>query len=146
MQSIIDRIVENLKKELAEFFSEIPSIEAVEEFSWTKLKRVAVTLTEAYAREIDNALYEDRSGRRAAGLAVERRGNRRTILTDIGEISYERTYYAQRDGLSADKRQDLAEADRRSEGRFLFERKQDRYGGKDLTADRYECCAALQGK
>ena len=98
MQSIIDRIVENLKKELAEFFSEIPSIEAVEEFSWTKLKRVAVTLTEAYAREIDNALYEDRSGRRAAGLAVERRGNRRTILTDIGEISYERTYYAQRDG------------------------------------------------
>ena len=98
MQSIIDRIVENLKKELAEFFSEIPSIEAVEEFSWTRLKRVAVTLTEAYAREIDNALYEDRSGRRAAGLAVERRGNRRTILTDIGEISYERTYYAQRDG------------------------------------------------
>ena len=98
MQSIIDRIVENLKKELEEFFSEIPSIEAVEEFSWTKLKRVAVTLTEAYAREIDNALYEDRSGRRAAGLAVERRGNRRTILTDIGEISYERTYYAQRDG------------------------------------------------
>ena len=98
MQSIIDGIVENLKKELTEFFSGIPSIEAVEEFSWTKLKRVAATLTEAYAREIDNALYEDREGRRAAGLAVERRGNRRTILTDIGEISYERTYYAQKDG------------------------------------------------
>ena len=98
MQSIIDRIVENLKKELADFFSEIPSIEAVEEFSWSKLKRVAVELTEAYASEIDNALYKDRSGRRAAGLSVERRGNRRTILTDIGEISYERTYYTQRDG------------------------------------------------
>ncbi len=63
MQSIIDRIVENLKKELAEFFSEIPSIEAVEEFSWTKLKRVAVTLTEAYAED-DGSL----------------RGNHRVIL------------------------------------------------------------------
>lgn len=98
MQSIIDRIVEKLKKEFIDFFSGVPSIEDVEEFSWTKLKQTAATLTEAYAREIDQALYEDRSGRRAAGLAVERRGNHRTILTDIGEISYERTYYAMRDG------------------------------------------------
>ena len=98
MQSIIDNTLENLKQECTKFFSGIPSIAEVEEFTWTKLKRVAAELTEAYAREADKALYEDRAGRRAAGLVVERRGNRRTILTDIGEISYERTYYAQRDG------------------------------------------------
>ena len=98
MQSIIDRIVDNLKQEITNFFSGIPSIEDVEAFSWTKLKKAAAELTEAYAREIDAALYEDRAGRKAAGLSVERRGNRRTILTDIGEISYERTYYAMRDG------------------------------------------------
>ena len=98
MQSIIDRIVENLKQEITDFFSGVPSIEDVEAFSWTKLKKAAAELTEAYAREIDAALYEDRAGRKAAGLSVERRGNRRTILTDIGEISYERTYYAMRDG------------------------------------------------
>ncbi|MBR6860742.1 MAG: ISLre2 family transposase [Acidaminococcaceae bacterium] len=98
MQSIIDRIVENLKQEITDFFSGVPSIEDVEAFSWTKLKKAAAELTEAYAREIDTALYEDRAGRKEAGLSVERRGNRRTILTDIGEISYERTYYAMRDG------------------------------------------------
>ena len=98
MQSIIARVVENLKEEFTELFNGIPSIEDVEEFSWTKLKHAAAELTEAYAREIDTALYEDRAGRKAAGMSVERRGNRRTILTDIGEISYERTYYALKDG------------------------------------------------
>ena len=98
MQSIIDRIIENLKQEITSFFSRIPSIEEVEEFSWTKLKGAAAELTAAYAREIDQALYEDRTGRKEAGLVVERRGNGRTIVTDIGEISYERTYYALKDG------------------------------------------------
>lgn len=98
MQSIIDRIIENLKQEITSFFSRIPSIEEVEEFSWTKLKGAAAELTAAYAREIDQALYEDRAGRKEVGLAVERRGNGRTILTDFGEINYERTYYALKDG------------------------------------------------
>lgn len=98
MQSIIDGVIEKLKSEFAVFFSGKPSIDAVEEFSWEKLKRVAAELTEAYAEETDQALYEDRAGRKAVGMSVERRGNRRTILTDIGEISYERTYYALKDG------------------------------------------------
>lgn len=98
MRSIIDITVENLKQDLMNFFSRSPRIEEVEEFSWSRLKQVAVKLTEAYAEEIDIALYEDKAGRKAAGLAVERKGNKRTLLTDIGEISYKRTYYAQRDG------------------------------------------------
>ena len=98
MQSIIDIIIENLKQEIVRFFSQTPSIEDIEEFSWSRLKQVAVKLAEAYAEEIDTALYNDRAGRKAAGLAVERKANRRTILTDIGEITYKRTYYAKSDG------------------------------------------------
>ena len=68
MQSIIDRIVENLKQEITDFFSGVPSIEDVEAFSWTKLKKAAAELTEAYAREIETALYEDRAGRKEVHL------------------------------------------------------------------------------
>ena len=98
MQSIIDRVTENLKAEFIELFNGIPSIEEVEEFSWSKLKRAAAELTEAYAQEMDQSLYKDRAGRKAAGLVVERRGDRRAIETDIGEIAYKRTYYSLKDG------------------------------------------------
>ena len=98
MESIIDRAVEKLKQELESFFRERPRIEEVEAFSWKKLKKVAAELTESYAREIDKAVYADRAGRKAAGMSVERRRDRRVILTSIGEINYERTYYALKDG------------------------------------------------
>ena len=61
MQSIIDRVTENLKAEFIELFNGIPSIEEVEEFSWSKLKRAAAELTEAYAQEMDPGRAE--SGR-----------------------------------------------------------------------------------
>ncbi len=76
MQSIIDNTLENLKKECTKFFSGIPSIAEVEEFTWTKLKRVAAELTEAYAREADKALYEDRAGRRGWSWNVGETGVR----------------------------------------------------------------------
>lgn len=98
MKSIITSVVEQLKEEFTELFRGTPSIEDVEEFSWTRLKQVAVELTEAYAKEIDQVLHNDKAGRRSAGLVVERLGNNRSILTDIGEISYDRTYYALRNG------------------------------------------------
>ncbi len=98
MQSIIDKVLESLKQEFEEFFAGVPKLEDVEAFSWEKLKHAAVELTVAYAEEIDKALYKDKSGRKAAGMSVERRGNTRTILTDIGEIRYNRTYYTLKDG------------------------------------------------
>lgn len=98
MHSILDSIVENLKQELLDLFEKSPTIEDVEEFSRTKLGQVVVKLTEAYAEKVDATLYEDRAGRREWGMSVERRGDRRTVLTEIGEISYVRTYYALKDG------------------------------------------------
>ena len=98
MQSIIDEILGKLKQDFIALFSGCPNIETVEGFAETKLKAAVVTLTEAYAREIDKELRKDRSGRRKAGLAVERSNDSRTILTGFGEVSYERTYYALRDG------------------------------------------------
>ena len=72
MKSIITSVVEQLKEEFTELFRGTPSIEDVEEFSWTRLKQVAVELTEAYAKEIDQVLHNDKAGRRSAGLFVER--------------------------------------------------------------------------
>ena len=98
MQSIIASVLENLKKEVEDFYGTTPSLEEVEEFTWTKMKAASAEMAKAYAEETDRALYEDREGRKQAGLAVERRGESRTILTDIGEFTFQRTYYAQKDG------------------------------------------------
>ena len=98
MEDIIVKVIENLKDEFIEFFSRTPKIDDVENFTFEKLKNIALQLTKDYAEEVDAALYANKKGRRAAGLAVERKGDRRTILTSIGDISYSRTYYALKDG------------------------------------------------
>lgn len=98
METIIVKAVENLKDLLFDFFSQAPKIEDVENFTFDRLKKIAIEITECYAEKVDAELYEDKKGRRAAGLSVQRKGDRRTILTSIGEINYSRTYYAVKDG------------------------------------------------
>ena len=41
---------------------------------------------------------EDKTGRRQEGLVVERRNDSRTLITRFGEVTYNRTYYAKKDG------------------------------------------------
>ena len=98
MENIIVEVIDNLKDEFVEFFSKTPKIGDVEEFTFGKLKNIALQLTKAYAEEVDAALYADKKGRRDAGLSVERKGDMRTIVTSIGNLNYSRTYYALKDG------------------------------------------------
>ena len=50
-----------VKQDFIALFSSCPNIETVEGFAETKLKAAVVTLTEAYAREIDKELRKARS-------------------------------------------------------------------------------------
>jgi hypothetical protein len=57
------------------------------------MKRRAAEIMEYLIEMTDKSLLEDKSGRRKEGWAVERRGDKRAVMTQIGEIRYERTYY-----------------------------------------------------
>jgi hypothetical protein len=49
--------------------------------------------TKAYLEGIDEAVAEDKVGRRKRGLVVERRDEERSIYTRFGEVKYTRAYY-----------------------------------------------------
>jgi hypothetical protein len=65
------------------------------------IQAVARDITSLFLQEMDAQLLADKSGRREAGYAVERHGDQRRVLTTIGELNFERTYYAHRDGRHA---------------------------------------------
>lgn len=98
MNSIIEAVVENLKRELEDFFKELPTVSDVEQYAMTRLKETALQLTACYAEETDRILYEDKAGRKVAGLVLERRKDQRSLLTMCGELTYSRSYYQLRDG------------------------------------------------
>lgn len=98
MENIINKVVENLKQELIDFFGQMPDLSDTETFTFTKLKAMMLQLTRAYAEEIDAAVCLDKSGRRKEGLRIERHGDERVVLTDIGELHYQRSYFSKKDG------------------------------------------------
>ena len=63
MKAIIEEFTENLKKELTFFFDALPSLEEMEAFTMTRLRKLALDLMAGYAEEVDRALYEDRARR-----------------------------------------------------------------------------------
>lgn len=50
-------------------------------------------MIKAYLEKVDQAVLEDKKGRKELGLAVERRADRRTVYTKAGYVDFERTYY-----------------------------------------------------
>ena len=99
MEAIIDKIVAKFKREAKEFLGkDRKDIEAAEEFFVPRLSEMVTELMSGLYEEADEALLADRAGRRESGLTVERRGDRRRVLTLLGEVGYKRTYYQMRDG------------------------------------------------
>ena len=98
MKEIIAEVMEELKSELEKMFAEGPNLEGVENFTFSAMKRKAVKLTEAYAEAVNEEIHADKAGRKRAGLIIERRNDKRSILSRIGEINYRRDYYRQKDG------------------------------------------------
>ena len=69
VQTIIDKVVENFKREIEKFFSQSEtSIEQAEEYFVPRVSQVVTDLLSAYYEQIDTALLEDRAGRRWGGF------------------------------------------------------------------------------
>ncbi len=98
MQNIIDQATQKIKKGFEDFFSgEDISIDKAE-ITLTQLcfKVIGELLGELY-EEKDRQIREDKESRRGK-LTVERRNDRKSILTVFGEVNYSRTYYRKASG------------------------------------------------
>ena len=99
MERIITKIAADFKRDAKEFLTgSRRDIRAAEEFFVPRIGEMVTELLTAVYEEVDRELLEDRAGRRQAGLAVERRGEPRTILSQLGTITYKRAYYQRKDG------------------------------------------------
>ena len=99
MERIITKIAADFKRDAEEFLSESrKDIRSAEEFFVPRIGKMATELLAALYEAADQELLEDRVGRRQEGLVVERRGEPRTILSQLGTITYKRAYYQRRDG------------------------------------------------
>jgi len=97
METIIEEECDKLKRKLCGL-SRILSVSEMELFARTEVNEMLLRILKAYAEELDLAIYEDKAGRKADGMVVERRNLNRQVLTEIGVLSYDRTYYVLKDG------------------------------------------------
>ena len=99
MERIITEITEKLKREFTEFFSgEQTDVNAAEIFFSKRIAEATMELLQAYYEHQDEQLRKDKAGRKGAGLLVERRGDKREMLTLLGRLEYRRTYYKKASG------------------------------------------------
>jgi hypothetical protein len=69
------------------------TITTIESKAIPKLKAMVCDLTQAYINAVSVGIREDKRGRRKVGLALERIGDERRLLTEMGELVYRRDYY-----------------------------------------------------
>ena len=99
MKEIIAEVVEKLKRNLEIFFDRPGrGLDEAEQYLGEEISQTVCELLGAYYEELDAQLREDKAGRREAGLVVERCGEKREVLSLIGTVRYERTYYRRRAG------------------------------------------------
>ena len=99
MKDIIASKIEKLKREIEIFFEkdDVRLDEAEVYFTERIGEAVRGLLTACYEQK-DAELLADKAGRKKAGLVVERRGDVRQMVTQLGVVSYHRTYYASHSG------------------------------------------------
>ena len=94
VESMINEMAEKFKAHLQEFFmGEKRNLAEAERYFGECLSHIVTGVLSAYYEKLDREILEDKAGRRKEGLSVERRGDERTILTTLGEVTYRRTYY-----------------------------------------------------
>lgn len=89
---VVDKILKNIEK------NGINEIGKTAEGFLSILKDGATKILGAVIENVDAATLEAKKERRIDGLTVKERNVPRTIVTSIGEITYKRTYYKQKDG------------------------------------------------
>ena len=64
------------------------SLAEAERYFGECLSHIVTGLLLAYYEKLDREILEDKAGRRKEGLSVEPHGDKRTILTTLGEVEY----------------------------------------------------------
>lgn len=99
MKDIITREIAKLKSEIEKFFEkEEVSLDVAEVYFTQRIGETVRGLLTACYEQKDAELLADKAGRKKAGLVVERRGDVRQVVTQLGVVSYHRTYYASHSG------------------------------------------------
>ena len=94
MEKIINETTNNFKTNCMVFFNEgKKSISEIETFVKEQIECISLAMTAAYYEELDQQILEDKKSRKELGLIVERKGDERNVLTQIGMLNYRRTYY-----------------------------------------------------
>ena len=99
VKTMINQTIEKLKSKLEKFFEGgAVSIDHAEEWLGREISAAVLELVSSYYEQLDQELLADKAGRQAAGLSVERRNEKRRVLTQLGQLEYQRTYYRKKDG------------------------------------------------
>lgn len=95
MKNRINEIIEEFQSQIVKIIGSGKriSITELEEAFWNPTHHFLQSMAQAYYEELDEALRLDKAGRKAAGLVVERRHDKRGLLTWFGELDFSRTYY-----------------------------------------------------
>lgn len=95
----IEQILSSLKTELVSFFSKnLMSLDQAEHALFTALSNSFTQILKVYFHNLDQSFLHDKNQRKSLGLVVERKHCRRSVLTRIGSLEFERTYYKKQDG------------------------------------------------
>lgn len=99
MNKIIAVEIEKLKREIEKFFEKDEiSLDKAEIYFTQQIGKTVRNLLAACYEQKDAELLADKSHRKEIGLVVERRKETRQVVTQLGVVSYRRTYYACREG------------------------------------------------
>ena len=99
VEEIINEITGKLNREIKEFFTEKRAdISIAERYFGRVIAEAVLDLLSTYYEKCDQELLKDKAGRKQMGLSVERHGDKREILTKLGRLEYERTYYKKASG------------------------------------------------
>jgi len=101
VNKIIDEAVNKIKSGLTDLFinqSHGVRLSDLEKGVCEMVTAACVPVVQKFYEQLDEEIRQDKAGRKQTGLCVERKGDRREILTMLGTLSYERTYYRKASG------------------------------------------------
>jgi hypothetical protein len=96
LNTILLQICEEFIGDVADFFGKGDKVKKIEEMESTlkeKADTFLLNMIKAYLENLDQALVEDKTGRRQQGLVIERRGDQREQYLLFGQLTFKRTYF-----------------------------------------------------
>ena len=107
METIITQVAEKVVEDILINIYEngISSIGETAESLMSVLKEGTLELLSAAVSEVDKAVLSAKKERKIDGITVKQRNVPRTVVTSLGNLTYERTYFKLTDGTMAYLRQ-----------------------------------------